>query len=267
MAESVLIDSVVRQTTVLLASLATAAGSRASLSGIANEVLASLVTELKAQGVGNKVIADMLGMALRTYHDRVGRLGESQSDAGRSLWDAVRAHIQERGPIRRNEVLSRFARDDEGMVKGVLRDLVRSGLVSKSGQGDATVYRLTTADEKGLRLASDVVGDPARWEAAVLDHYRSVVTAIRAQLTSGSALASFGDAIGGSTFHLDVWPGHAFEPEAVGLLASLRRQAVSLREAIERHNESHRRPDHAREVRVVVYVGQNVITEENADSD
>ena len=333
MGESVLIDSVVRQTTVLLASLATAAGNRASLAHVANEVLASLVAELKAQGLGNKVIADMFGMALRTYYDRVARLGESQSDTGRSLWDAVLAHVQERGPVLRADVLTRFGRDDEGMVKGVLRDLVRSGLVFESGQGDATLYRGATPEEQGLHGAPDAdaalanmvlvavhregpctreaiqklvalpdaaldallarlvtekrlrierqgdvtiyrhdrifipYGDPAGWEAAVFDHYQAVVTAICAKLASGRTQAGAGDTIGGSTYHLDVWSGHPLEREALGLLASFRRQAVALREAVERHNADHARPEAAAETRVVAYVGQNVLTEEGTDDE
>ena len=89
MSGTLLIDSIVRQTTVLIASLATAAGSRHSLAHVANQVLANLVAELKAQGVGNKVIADMFGMALRTYHRRVRAVGESQTEHGRSIWEAV----------------------------------------------------------------------------------------------------------------------------------------------------------------------------------
>jgi len=150
MSRTLLIDSIVRQTTVLIASLATAAGHRPSLAHLANQVLGNLVGELKAQGLGNKVIADMFGMALRTYHDRVARLAESQSESGRSLWDAVLGHIQERGTILRADVLRRFNRDGEAMVRGVLRDLVSTGLVFRSGQGDHTAYRAATPEEQGL---------------------------------------------------------------------------------------------------------------------
>jgi hypothetical protein len=150
MSETLLIDSVVRQTTVLIASLATAAGNRPSLAYVANQVLANLVAELKAQGIGNKVIADMFGMALRTYHDRVARLAESQSDSGRSLWDAVFSHVQQRGTILRADVLRRFNRDGDAMVRGVLRDLVSSGLIFHTGQGDHTTYRDTTPEEQAV---------------------------------------------------------------------------------------------------------------------
>ncbi len=115
MSRTLLIDSIVRQTTVLIASLATAAGHRPSLAHVANQVLANLVTELKSQGLGNKVIADMFGMALRTYHDRVARLAESQSEVGRSLWDAVLSYVENHDVVLRADVLRRFNRDGDAM--------------------------------------------------------------------------------------------------------------------------------------------------------
>jgi hypothetical protein len=84
-----LIDSIVRQTTVLIAQLATAAGGRAPLAHTANQVFADLIRELKEQGLGTKVIADMFGLTLRTYHNRVRRLAESSTFKGRSVWEAV----------------------------------------------------------------------------------------------------------------------------------------------------------------------------------
>jgi hypothetical protein len=51
MGSTYLIDAVVRQTTVLIAALATAAGHRAPLAGVANQVFADLVKELKQQGL------------------------------------------------------------------------------------------------------------------------------------------------------------------------------------------------------------------------
>jgi hypothetical protein len=330
MSRTLLIDSIVRQTTVLIASLATAAGHRPSLAHVANQVLANLVTELKAQGLGNKVIADMFGMALRTYHDRVARLAESQSETGRSLWDAVLGYIEDRELILRADVLRRFSRDGDAMVRGVLRDLVNSGLVFRSGQGDHTAYRASTPDERKLsggsdgeadanmilvaihrhgpckaadvqklvplaeaalepllarlvttgRLVREEAPDGARyrldriyipcgasegWDAAVLDHYQAVITAICAKLRGGGTQARADESIGGSTYHLDVWEGHPLEREALGFLASMRRQAVALRSAVEAHNGAHARPPDAREIRIISYVGQAVLIEGEDD--
>src|SRR5688572_16026300 len=144
---TLLIDSIVRQTTILIAELATATGTRAPLAHTANQVFLDLVRGLKDQGLGNKVIADMFGMALRTYHDKVQRLSESSTFRGKSLWGAVLEFVQERGSVARNEVLLRFGQDDGASVRGILADLVDLGLVYRSGRGDHTQYRARRADE------------------------------------------------------------------------------------------------------------------------
>ena len=153
MRSTYLIDAVVRQTTVLIAALATAAGHRAPLAGLANQVFADLVKELKHQGLGNKVIADMFGLALRTYHNKVARLSESRSERGRSLWEAVLGYVQEHGTTARSQVLERFARDEEAVVRGVLKDLVESGMLFVAGSGDLTSYR--AAEPQDLSATKD----------------------------------------------------------------------------------------------------------------
>jgi hypothetical protein len=66
-----LIHSVIEETMILVAHLATAGGVRAPLAHVANQVFADLSEQLAAQGVKKTVIADMFGMALSTYHRRV----------------------------------------------------------------------------------------------------------------------------------------------------------------------------------------------------
>src|SRR5262245_16711136 len=130
---TLLIDAIVRQTTILIATLATSSGQRAQLARVANLVFADLVRELRDQQVGNKIIADMFGMALRTYHRKTARMRSSRTDRGLSLWEAVLLHIQQHGPLTRAEILQRFRRDDESIVRSVLIDLVEAGLVTRSG--------------------------------------------------------------------------------------------------------------------------------------
>jgi hypothetical protein len=137
---NLLIEALVRQTTVLIATLATSAGERTPLSGVAGQVFGDLVAELKAQGLGSKVIADMFGMALRTYHYRMARLAESATERGRSVWEAVLRHVQQGGLISRADLLRRFQRDDPDVVLGVLRDLVDTRLLYRTGRGDQTSY-------------------------------------------------------------------------------------------------------------------------------
>lgn len=143
----ILIDAIVRQTTVLLARLSTVEGVRSPLGHIANEVFVGLVNELENQGVSKKVIADMFGMALRSYRQKVQRLGESVTTRGVTLWTAVQQFLAERGSATRSELFARFQYDEEASVRGILNDLVESGLIVRSGRGDDTRYRIATAEE------------------------------------------------------------------------------------------------------------------------
>lgn len=108
-----LIDGVVRQTTLLIAQLSTAAGIRAPLSHIADQVFLSLAREIEAQGVGRKVVADMFGLALRTYQKKVQRLTESAAAPERTLWQAVLDELVREGSVPRARLLHKFARDGD----------------------------------------------------------------------------------------------------------------------------------------------------------
>ncbi|HVW30485.1 MAG TPA: hypothetical protein VHC69_34245 [Polyangiaceae bacterium] len=146
-----LIDAIVQQTTVLIAQLSTSAGLRSPLARVADQVFLSLAQEIERQGVSRKVVADMFGLALRSYQRKVQRLEESASAAGRTLWEAVIEYLGETGPVRRDRLLERFRHDDELAVTAVLNDLVTTGLVYSSGRGDTAVYGVTSdADRRAL---------------------------------------------------------------------------------------------------------------------
>jgi hypothetical protein len=324
-----LIHAVVRQTTVLIAQLATSRRARAPLAQVASQVFLELVRELERQGVSRKVSADMFGLGLRTYQRKIQRLTESSTDQGRSLWRAVLDYAQSRASVSRPEVFERFAADDEVQVRGVLHDLCESGLLEPSGVGATMVYRTTNPDEFGAlqaaralegldelvwvliyregpvtidalaqrlqvepevirpsldRLtaenrvdtpnggdwyrASEVVlplGSPVGFEAAVFDHFQAVVNTITKKLQGDGSVARRDDRIGGSTYTVDVWPGHPLEAEAYDTLRKLRMQLGDLRERVERHNTGQELPEDY--VKVVLYAGQCLIPEGNALTD
>ncbi len=327
-----LIDSIVRQTMLLIAQLATAAGARAPLAHIANQVFLDLVTELKAQGLGHKVIADMFGLALRTYHSKIQRLSESATDRGRSLWEAVLSYIRDRGVVTRADVLKRFCRDDEVSVRGVLNDLVETSVLFKTGRGDHTSYRIATSEEVKQGAVIDPVehaaallwviihqqgtaskqsltgalvmpeseldaaldrlvqsgrvcrieqggapkyqcdqcvisyGDSVGWEAAVFDHYQAVLTAIANKVRRGASRALPEDAVGGSTYHFDLYSGHPLEERVWGLLRTVREQVSALRREVKEHNAT--RDDASQNhYRIVFYAGQNVLLDELEETE
>ena len=157
-----LIDALTRQTTVLVAELATTAGIRAPLAHVADQVFRDLANAIEGQGVTRKVAADMFGLALRSYQLKVQRLEESLTERDRSLWEAVFEHIRDEGVVRRTDLLRHFACDDEASVKSIVHDLVRSGLVFQTGQGDSKSYRAAT-DAEIDKIVADETADSAPW--------------------------------------------------------------------------------------------------------
>src|SRR5690242_11828141 len=146
-----LIDAIVRQTTVLIAQLATSAGIRAPLAHLADQVFLELAQEIEQQGVSRKVAADMFGLALRTYQRKVDRLAASASVAEKTLWQAVLEYVSREGSVTRSQVLAAFERDASEDVIAVLGDLVASGLLYATGRGKQAAYGATSrSDQEAL---------------------------------------------------------------------------------------------------------------------
>jgi hypothetical protein len=149
-----LIDGIVHQTTVLLAQLSTAAGVRAPLAHVADQVFLDLSREIESQGIGRKVVADMFGMALRAYQKKVQRLEESATERNRTLWQAVLEFLGD-GSQTRERILERFQRDGEREVGAVLNDLMSSGLVYMTGRGNAARYGIASESDLHAVAASE----------------------------------------------------------------------------------------------------------------
>jgi Mn-dependent DtxR family transcriptional regulator len=143
-----LIDAIVHQTTVLIAQLSTASGIRAPLAHVADRVFLELASEIEAQGVGRKVVADMFGLALRSYQKKVQRLTESASVRSRTLWEAVLDFLAENGSVTRERMFERFRNDPEQSVAAVLSDLASEGLIYATGKGLGTVYGLSSEADR-----------------------------------------------------------------------------------------------------------------------
>ncbi len=327
-----LIQAIVRQTTILIAQLATSRGVRAPLAQVADQVFIDLVRELERQGVSRKVSADMFGLGLRTYRRKIQRMSESATVRGRSLWEVVLEHVRERGLVTRRELLTRFLHDDEAQVRAVLRDLCESQLVFSSGVGSSTSYRASsdeelaslkrkqdvegadelllalmfreaplTVSETAHKLQADVteieaalarlldagrierivaegasepryranqlvipLGAPVGWEAAVFDHFKALVTTVLSRLREKRATA-LEDQVGGSTYTIDVWPGHPLADEVYGALGRMRASLSELRARVLELNTDQALPD--THTRVVIYAGQCLIHEGSEHED
>ncbi|MGC4086861.1 MAG: hypothetical protein QM756_02975 [Polyangiaceae bacterium] len=318
-----LIDAIVHQTTVLIAQLSTAAGIRAPLAHIADQVFLELSREIEAQGVSRKVAADMFGMAIRTYQKKVQRVTESVSVRDRTLWQAALEHLEAVESTTRREILERFQRDDPVVVGSVLNDLVSSGLVYKTGSGDSAIFGITRerdraralreqqreslaplvwllvyrsggstvsalaeqlqvepealqealshlesqgqvqasheAEEVVYRAAAFVVpvGAEHGWEAAVFDHFQTVVRAISSKVRQGNARSAHDNVTGGATLSFDVHPAHPHREEVLGLLKHVRTHVNEVWTKVQAHNEQHAVPEHEK-LEVSFYFGQCV---------
>lgn len=155
-----LIDAIVRRTTVLIAELSTSAGIRAPLAHVADQVFLNLATEIEAQGVGRKVAADMFGLALRSYQKKVQRLTESTTVRQRTLWEAVVDFVSEQGSVTRERVFQKFRRDAEDDVAAVLADLVGQGLLYSTGKGRSAIYGVSSEADR-RRIAEQARGETA----------------------------------------------------------------------------------------------------------
>ncbi len=321
-----LIDAIVHQTTVLIAHLSTAAGIRAPLSHIADQVFVELSREIEAQGISRKVAADMFGLAIRSYQKKVQRLTESVSVRDRTLWQAVLETLDGAGSLSRREILARFVRDDPVVVGSVLSDLVSSGLVSRTGSGDGAVFGISgqkalaqAIDEQRRESLAPIVwamvyrsggttrpalreqlgikdealaetlaaleadghvsragqGDGAvfsaatlivpvdaehGWEAAVFDHFQTVVRAIGTKVRRGLTRSTHADVNGGATLKFLVHTGHPHHDEVLGLLQRIRGEVNELWNKVQSHNVSHPAPE-GEEIQVSFYFGQCVTSE------
>ncbi|HVU03693.1 MAG TPA: hypothetical protein VHE30_18165 [Polyangiaceae bacterium] len=150
-----LIDQIMQQTTVLIGQLSTAAGVRAPLARVADQVFLDLARELDEQGVSHRVAADMFGLALRSYQKKVRRLTESASVPDRTLWQAILEFVGEKQRVRRADLVKRFSADGEREVGSVLSDLVSSGLVYQTGRGDEALYGITSEVDLAYLVKAD----------------------------------------------------------------------------------------------------------------
>jgi hypothetical protein len=322
-----LIDAIVHQTTVLIAQLSTAAGIRAPLAHIADQVFLELSREIEAQGVSRKVAADMFGLAIRTYQKKVQRVTESISVRDRTLWQAALDYLERTGSATRREILEQFQRDDPVVVGSVLNDLVSSGLVYRTRSGESAIFGITREhdllralqEERRETLAPLVwlliyrtkgatietlrdqlqveqpaleealaalenqgqiqrsgegaattytaeafvvpVGAEHGWEAAVFDHFQTMVRAISRKVQSGNVRSAHENVTGGATLSFDVHPSHPHRDEVLGLLRQVRGQVNELWARVQAHNAEHPVPEDDK-IEVSFYFGQCVTTPE-----
>jgi hypothetical protein len=163
--------------------------------------------------------------------------------------DELRVALMYREPASTVEELSEHLGTEALSVQASVDRLTTSGLVERvEGEGDSPRYR---ADALTIPLGANV-----GWEAAVFDHYKALISTIVCRLRKRTPPA-LQDAVGGSTYTIDIWPGHPFEEEVQGSLGRMRTELSELRERVTEFNTRGDMPEDIR--RVVIYVGQSLM--------
>jgi hypothetical protein len=161
------------------------------------------------------------------------------------------------GPVTLKAITDMVQGDAIAVEAGIAR-LVSAGRVERIDQEGEGVTRYHA------RALVIPLGAPVGWEAAVFDHFKALVTTILGRLSENRAPA-LDDLVGGSTYTIDVWPGHPLAEEAYGTLGRVRSMLSDLRARVAEFNDAQQIPEsHSR---VVMYVGQCVITEGNERGD
>jgi hypothetical protein len=142
------------------------------------------------------------------------------------------------------------------MIEAGIARLLATGRLELIEQDGVSRYR--------ARALVIPLGAPVGWEAAVFDHFKALVTTILSRLNENRA-AALDDLVGGSTYTIDVWPDHPLAEEVYGTLGRVRSMLGDLRTRVNEFNGTREVPD--AHTRVVMYVGQSLITEGNERGD
>ena len=149
---------------------------------------------------------------------------------GNSNWNLV----YRKGPLTLPAVQTLTAADPTE-IEAALDRLVKEGRVCRDEQPEGPLF-----SSGAFYVPLDA---QAGWEAAVYDHYQALVQTICAKLRMNGAGATADDEVGGSTYTLDIWPGHPLEKEARASLRRFRDQMSDLRARIKLYNNERGLPD------------------------
>jgi len=181
--------------------------------------------------------------------DELATLQRKQGSEGAD--ELLVALMYREGPVTLRQVVDMVQGDSVAVEAGIVR-LLNAGRIECIEQEGVTRYH--------ARALLVPLGAPVGWEAAVFDHFKALVATILGRLRENRS-AALEDMVGGSTYTIDVWPGHPLAEEAYGTLSRVRLMLSDLRARVAEFNDVRDVPEN--HTRVVMYVGQCLINEGN----
>lgn len=223
MSAALLIQSIVRQTTILLAQLGNTGEERSPLAHLTTQVFYELAQELERMGVTRRVSADMFGLGQRTHKRKRQRTAAVAAVTTPTLRQKVLEYIQASQVASRTDILGHFPHADEAQLRAILRDLSECGQLFIIGKGTSTAYRATTGDEATV-LRSKYISN------GFTEAFSNPKNEISPPILVNAA--------GEGTYAVAIWQGHPLEQEALELLRQLRQMLADLRTQLAEANES-----------------------------
>ena len=138
---------------------------------------------------------------------------------------------------------------EEAPLKEALGTLEVEGRVTRFGEGENAIYRSSNFVVP--------VDSEHGWEAAVFDHFQTMVRAIGMKVRRGQARSAHDDTVGGATLTFDVDPDHPEYDRVVGLLRQVRSEVNDPWARVEACNTKRPIPEESR-IQVSFYFGQCV---------
>jgi len=169
--------------------------------------------------------------------------------------DLVIALMYREGPLTVQQVAS-MIHEEPAKTQTRLTRLVADGRIQVVGDADEPTFK--------AEVLLIPLGAEAGWEGAVFDHFKALVSTVLLRL-SDNQRTSPKDCVGGSTYTLEVWPGHPLEDEVLGTLQRLRGELSDMRHRVVNDGSAQERPRHRQ--RVTIYLGQNVIADEDDNNE
>jgi hypothetical protein len=179
-----------------------------------------------------------------------------QGRGAEGLDELLLALIYREGPFTAADIARRAMMGIDELCP-ILERLQSDGRVERTERDGAWLYQATT-----LLVP---LGAPAGWEAAVFDQFKAMVTTMICRMRAPPVTSKLSDPVGGSTYTIDVWPGHPLADEVVGTLGRYRAALSDLRKRVRKLNDAHGVPD--AHTRVVIYMGQCLIHEGNEQTE
>jgi hypothetical protein len=209
-------------------------------------VLGSVLNDLVSSGLVYRTgTGETTIFGVTQEHDLVQALRERRRE---SLAPILWIMIYRAGGATAAELREQLSLEADAVAEA-LGALQAEGRVRRQGDGDAARYSAET-------FVVPVEAESG-WEAAVFDHFQTVVRAIGTKVRRGVARSTRDDVIGGATLSYDVHPTHPHHDEVLGLLKRVRAEANELWAKVQRHNDGHPVPEDVK-MEVSFYFGQCV---------